>query len=59
GDPGGAQAEMRLPYDSRYELIRPGEPAELVVLCSDTSFQSFKAVKDAYLPNSGLWVSEY
>ncbi|PRW58401.1 phosphate ABC transporter permease [Chlorella sorokiniana] len=59
GDPGGAQAEMRLPYDSRYELIRAGEPAELVVLCNDTSFQAFKAVKDAYLPDSGLWVSEY
>ncbi len=29
-------------HSHRYELIRPGEPAELVVLCSDTSFQSFK-----------------
>ena len=27
---------------SRYERIRPGEPAELMVLCNDTSFQSFK-----------------
>ncbi|KAL4425086.1 hypothetical protein ABPG77_010400 [Micractinium sp. CCAP 211/92] len=59
GDPGGAQAELVLAYDARYELIQPGEPAELVVLSSDPSFQQFKAVKDVYLPNSGLWVSEY
>lgn len=59
GDPGGAQAELALPYDARYELIQPGEPAELVVLSSEPSFQQFKAVKDVYLPSSGLWVSEY
>ncbi|EFN59167.1 hypothetical protein CHLNCDRAFT_138041 [Chlorella variabilis] len=59
GDPGGARAEMVLPYDSRYELIQAGEAAELLVLSSDTSFRRFKAVKDVYLPSSGLWVSEY
>lgn len=101
------------PLTHRYELIQPGEPAELVVLSGDTSFLQFKvrqlldwlrvtthvaagaarsprfagrpcsarsphtwaltsrsplflsscrspqAVKDVYLPNSGLWVSEY
>ncbi|KAL4431055.1 hypothetical protein ABPG75_006311 [Micractinium tetrahymenae] len=59
GDPEGAQTELVLPYDARYELIQPGEPAELVVLSADPSFQQFKAVKDVYLPSSGLWVSEY
>lgn len=59
GDPGGAQAEVSLPYDSRYEMVRPGEPAELLVLSSLPGFETFKAVKDVYLPNSGLWLSEY
>ncbi|KAI3433469.1 hypothetical protein D9Q98_003281 [Chlorella vulgaris] len=59
GDPGGAQTEMLLPYDSRYELIQAGQPAELLALSNDAAFRSFKAVKDVYLPGSGLWVSEY
>eukprot|EP00887_Chlorella_sp_A99_P005570 scaffold1.g5570.t1 len=59
GDPGGAYTEVTLPYDSRYELVRPGEPVELVVLAADPSFATFKAVKDCYLPTSGLWLAEY
>ena len=29
------------------------------MLSSSPSFESFKAVKDVYLPECGLWLSEY
>ena len=59
GDPEGAQTEFVLPQDARYDLIQPGQPAELVVLSDSPNFESFKAVKDVYLPECGLWLSEY
>lgn len=59
GDEGGAQTELVLPHDSRHDLITVGQPVELIVLSADPSFGSFKAVKDAFLPESGLWLSEY
>jgi hypothetical protein len=59
GDLEGAQTEFVLPQDARYDLIQPGQPAELVVLSESSNFESFKAVKDVYLPECGLWLSEY
>ena len=59
GDPDGAQTEFVLPQDARYDLVQPGQPAELIVLSDSPSFESFKAVKDVYLPDCGLWLSEY
>jgi hypothetical protein len=60
GDPeGGATTEVVLPHDARYDLVRPGQPAELIVLSFTPTFESFKAVKDVYLPDCGLWLSEY
>jgi hypothetical protein len=59
GDPDGAQTEFVLPQDARYDLIQPGQPAELVVLSESSNFESFKAVKDVYLPECGVWLSEY
>ncbi|KAG7671906.1 hypothetical protein NADE_000439 [Nannochloris sp. 'desiccata'] len=59
GDPEGAQTEFVLPQDARYDLIQPGQPAELIVLSESSNFESFKAVKDVYLPDCGIWLSEY
>lgn len=59
GDPDGAKTEFMLPHDARFDLIRTGEPAEAIVLSESPSFESFKAVKDVYLPECGLWLSEY
>jgi hypothetical protein len=59
GDQDGAKTEFMLPHDARFDLIRPGEPAEVIVLSESPSFESFKAVKDVYLPECGLWLSEY
>jgi len=59
GDEGGAQTELVLPHDARFSLVEPGQPAELIVLSDTPEFESFKAVKDVYLPDCGLWLSEY
>ena len=59
GDPEGAQTELVLPHDARFSMVEPGQPAELIVLSTSPTFESFKAVKDVYLPDCGLWLSEY
>lgn len=59
GEEDGAQIELLLPQDARFEVIQPGQPAEVVVLSNSSSFDDIKAVKDVYLPETGLWLSEY
>lgn len=49
----------RLVPPLRYELVCEGEPAELLVLSDSPEFESFRAVKDVYLPANGFWLSEY
>lgn len=59
GDPDGAVTELILPHDARFDLIDVGQAAELIVLSQSPTFESFRAVKDVYLPDSGIWLSEY
>jgi hypothetical protein len=59
GEENGAQTELVLPYDARFDVLQIGEVAEVVVLSNSTSFSDIKAIKDVYLPDSGLWLSEY
>lgn len=59
GEENGAQTELVLPYDARFDVLQIGEVAEVVVLSNSTSFNDIKAIKDVYLPDSGLWLSEY
>lgn len=59
GDKDGAQTELSLPYDARFNILAPNQAAEVLVLSDSASFDSFRAVKDVYLPESGLWLSEY
>jgi hypothetical protein len=40
--PGGARAALRFPYAPGCEELVAGESAELLVLCRDDGFQSFK-----------------
>lgn len=40
-------------------LSLAGEPAELLVLCGSREFRQFKVVREVYLPEAGLWLSEY
>ncbi|KAG1674151.1 hypothetical protein FOA52_015782 [Chlamydomonas sp. UWO 241] len=57
--PGGARVALEFPYQPRAELLVPGEPCELLVLCRDDDFLEFKAVREIYLPASGLWLTDY
>ena len=59
GEENGAQTKLVLPFDARYELLQPGQPAEVLVLSDSTSFSDIKAIKDVYLPDVGLWLAEY
>ncbi|KAF6256313.1 hypothetical protein COO60DRAFT_118700 [Scenedesmus sp. NREL 46B-D3] len=61
GDPwlGGARSELTFAYQPGCEDIVEGEPAELLVLCQDERFVNFKVVREVYLPQSGIWLSEY
>jgi hypothetical protein len=59
GEENGAQTKLCLPFDARYELLQPGQPAEVLVLSDSTSFSDIKAIKDVYLPENGLWLAEY
>lgn len=59
GEEDGAQTELILPYDARFEVLKVGQPAEMIVLSDTLTFENFKAVKDVYLPESTLWLSEY
>lgn len=43
----------------RFQDIREGEPVELLVVATQPSFGDFKALKEAYLPESSLWVADY
>lgn len=42
-----------------FQDIREGEPVELLVVATQASFGDFKALKEAYLPESSLWVADY
>jgi hypothetical protein len=38
---------------------QPGDEAELVVVSDEPALQRFSAVREAYFPELGLWLSEY
>ncbi|KAK9820153.1 hypothetical protein WJX72_006741 [[Myrmecia] bisecta] len=59
GDQSGARTEVIVPYERRHEQMRVGEPAELMVLAEQRSFARFKALKEVYLPESGVWLASY
>lgn len=38
---------------------QPGDDVELLVVSDEPQLQRFRAVREAYLPELGMWVSEY
>jgi hypothetical protein len=41
------------------QRAQPGDEAELVVVSDEPALQRFSAVREAYFPELGLWLSEY
>lgn len=39
--------------------LQPGDEVELLVVSEEPQLQRFRAVREAYLPELGMWVSEY
>ena len=50
---------VEVAYERAHDFVRVGDPAVLVVLSNSPTLQSFKAVRDVYLPFSRLWLVDY
>lgn len=59
GEPGAADVMVEVAYERAHDFVRVGDPAVLVVLSNSPTLQSFKAVRDVYLPFSRLWLVDY
>lgn len=59
GDESSARTQVDVPYNDRYQDVYKGESAELLLLSNTPDFSSFKALKEAYLPESGIWIAKY
>ena len=59
GDRSKAQVMIETPWTLQHNRIRLGEPVELVVVSDVRNLQRFKVVRDAFLPASQLWISDY
>lgn len=59
GDDSSARTQVDVPYNQRYEEVHVGEPAELLLLSNTPDFSSYKALKEVYLPESGVWIAKY
>ena len=53
------QVMIETPWTLQHNRIRLGEPVELVVVSDVRNLQRFKVVRDAFLPASQLWISDY
>ena len=52
--PPAAPADARCP-----PRAQTGDEAEVLVVSDDPDLRGFRAVREAYLPEMGLWLSEY
>ncbi|KAK9835074.1 hypothetical protein WJX84_005413 [Apatococcus fuscideae] len=59
GDDSGLRSSINLPYNSQYEQIQVGDAAEMLVTSFRKDFSTFKALKEVYLPETGIWLSDY
>jgi hypothetical protein len=39
--------------------VQPGDEVELIVVSNEPQLQRFRAVREAYLPELGVWLTEY
>ena len=59
GERGLADVVVEVPYDISHEMLRLGDPALLIVVSNSPSLNSFKAVRDVFLPATRQWLYEY
>jgi len=59
GDASGASVEVEVPYVREHRGLRVGDAAELVVVSDSPKMGRFRALREVYLPEIGVWASEY
>ncbi|KAK3287752.1 hypothetical protein CYMTET_4752 [Cymbomonas tetramitiformis] len=59
GDDSGARVLLEVPLNRQQQNIQIGEAAEMLVLSDSRSMTRFRSIREAYLPESGVWISEY
>ncbi|KAG0593390.1 hypothetical protein KC19_1G326200 [Ceratodon purpureus] len=58
GDGSSATLEMKVGLPNKKKLVQVGEAVEVLVLSDIKSLSRFMAVRDVYLPEMGIWLSE-
>jgi hypothetical protein len=59
GDDSGARLRLDVPFSPEQRGVREGDAAEVLVLSDDSRLRRLRALREAYLPEMGLWLCEY
>jgi hypothetical protein len=59
GDESGFSIRVQVPLRRNYQLIRPADVAEMLVLSNQADLSRIAKVSDVYIPTHNLWVSDY
>jgi hypothetical protein len=58
-DESGFLTQVQVPLQRSHRVIRPGDIAEMVVMSHRPDLSRITKVSDVYLPDYGLWISDY
>ena len=58
-DQAGVRINVQAPLQRSFRPIRPGDPAELLILSGRPDLSQIELVSDVFIPNHKLWVSDY
>jgi hypothetical protein len=58
GDESSATLEMRVKVPAKANMVQVGELVEVLVVSDERSLSRFIAVRDVYLPNKRIWISD-
>jgi hypothetical protein len=58
-DESGFLTQVQVPLQRSHRVIRPGDIAEMVVMSNRPDLSRIAKVSDVYLPDYGLWISDY
>ncbi len=59
GDETGFSAQLQVPLQREHRAIRRGDLAEVLVVSNRSDLSRIAKISDAYLPDSGFWISDY
>ncbi|MGF1512955.1 MAG: phosphate ABC transporter permease [Elainellaceae cyanobacterium] len=59
GDETGFSAKLQVPLEREHRAIRQGDWVEVIVVSNRSDLSRIAKISDAYLPDSGFWISDY